>query len=116
MAAIETAQILLYARLTVLAADARLNPHYNAVAKHELHPLVLAYKWRRLLTSDVALLGDGDPAVAVAGALPVPRRSQAAYAAVLRVRLGEADLQLHLGEELSARVVHAYGRHLPVVP
>lgn len=183
VAAIETAQILLYARLTILAADARLDLHYSAVAKHELHPLVrslrrraatteldlpdasdvqggLPYKWRQLLASDAVLLGDGDPVAAVAGALPVPRRSAAAYAAVLltprelvvradpvhggrtgdhhgvdthfiprtrieqvraegpllRVRVGEADLHLPLGEDLSARVVHAFGRHLPVVP
>ncbi|MFD3310608.1 hypothetical protein [Streptomyces sp. NPDC058694] len=106
VAAIETAHILLYARLTILATDARLNIHYNAVADHELRPLLLAlrrrvagtelelpaapepnaglpYKWRRLLSSGAACLDDGDTVVAVAGALPVPRWAEAAYAAVV---------------------------------
>ncbi len=183
VAAIETAHILLYARLTIFATDARLNVHYNAVSGHHLHPLVqslrrrvarteldmpdapapnagLPYKWRRLLTSDAARLDDGDPVAAVAGALPVPRRSEAAYAAVvltprelvvladpvhadttggrhgldthaiprasieqvradgplLRVRVCGADLQLPLGQELSARVVHEFARYLPIAP
>lgn len=106
VAAIETTQILLYARLTILATDARLNLHYNAVTEHELRPLVrllrrsvapteldlpdlpapnagLPLKWRRLLASDAVRLDDGDPVAAVAGALPVPRRAEAAYAAVV---------------------------------
>ncbi|MEV0222145.1 hypothetical protein [Streptomyces sp. NPDC050704] len=183
VAAIETTHILLYARLTILATDARLNLHYNAVAQHELHPLLLSlrrrvarteldlpdtplpnaglpYKWRRLLTSDAACLDDGDPFAAVAGALPVPRWSEAAYAAavltprelvvladpvhaartvgrhgldthciprarieqvradgpLLRIRVCGADLELPLGEELSARVVHSFARHLPTAP
>lgn len=183
VAVIETAQILLHARLTILATDARLNLHYNAVAGHELHPLLLSlrrrvagteldlpdaplphaglpYKWRRLLTSDAASLADGEPIAAVAGALLVPRRSAAAHAAValtprelvvladpvradrtggrhgvdtrciprarieqvradgplLRVRVCGADLELPLGEELSARVGHAFARHLPTAP
>ncbi|MEW2396726.1 hypothetical protein [Streptomyces sp. NPDC046862] len=181
VAAIETAHILLYARLTILATDTRLTVHYNAVAGHHLHPLVrslrrraarteldmpdapvpdaaLPYKWRRLLASDVARLDDGDPIAVVAGALPVPPRSEAAYAAVvltprelvvltdplhaertggrhgvdthviprarieqvraddplLRVRVGGADLQLPLGQDLSRRVVHTFAHHLPV--
>lgn len=183
VAAIETSHVLLYARLTILATDARLNIHYNAVAEHELHPLVLAlrrrvapteldlpdvpvpnaglpYKWRRLLTSHTARLNGGDPVAAVAGPLPVSLRSDPAYAAVvltprelvvladpvlvertggrhgldthciprtrieqvradgplLRVRVSGADLQLPLGERLSARTVHAFARHLPVAP
>jgi hypothetical protein len=35
---------------------------------------------------------------------------------LLRIRVCEADLQLPLGEELSARVVHAFARHLPIAP
>ncbi|MFE9645532.1 hypothetical protein ACFYO0_15780 [Streptomyces sp. NPDC006365] len=183
VAAIEMAHALLYARLTILATDARLNIHYNAVAEHELHPLVLSlrrrvapteldlpdapvpntglpYKWRLLLTSPTARLNDGDPVAVVAGPLPVPLRSDPAYAAVvltprelvvladpvhtdrsggrhgldthciprtrieqvrmdgplLRVRVCGADLQLPLGERLSARAVHAFARHLPVGP
>ncbi|MGW2287335.1 hypothetical protein [Streptomyces phaeochromogenes] len=105
VAAIETEHILLYARLTVLATDARLNIHYNAVADRELRPLLLSlrrcvagtaldlpapvpnaglpYKWRRLLTSGAACLDDDDTVAAVAGALPVPRWAEAAYAAVV---------------------------------
>ncbi len=180
VAAIETTHILLHARLTILATDARLTIHYNAVAEHELHPLLrslrrrvahteldlpdapvpnagLPYKWRRLLVSDAVCLDDGDPVAAVAGRLPVPRWSEPAYAAVvltprelvfladpvhteptggrhgldthciprarieqvradgplLRVRVCGADLQLPLGDELSARVVHTFARHLP---
>jgi hypothetical protein len=105
VAVIETAQILLQARLTILAADLRLNLHYSAVGEQALRPLVaslrrraadlgmslpaasisgvgLPYKWRRLLAADLALLSDGDPVAAVAGALPVPRRTEAAYAVV----------------------------------
>ncbi|MFF7639848.1 hypothetical protein [Streptomyces canus] len=106
VAAIETVHILLYARLTVLAADARLSVRYNAVAERELQPLVLAlrrrvaaaerelppapaalaalpYKWRRLLASDAVRLETGEQVAAVAGPLPVPRRAEPAYGAVV---------------------------------
>lgn len=110
VAAIETAQVLLDSRLTILADDARLDIHYNAVAERALDPLVrnlrsraalstpdmrpdlpdapvpnaeLPYKWRQLLASDAVRLDAGDPVAVVAGALPVPKGSKAAYAAVV---------------------------------
>lgn len=110
VAAIEAMHILLYARLTVLARDVRLSVRYNAVAEHDVHPLVLAlrrrasipvpglpsgrvpdaglaYKWRRLLVTDAVRLDGGESAAVVAGPLPVPRRAEPAYAtAVLTAR------------------------------
>lgn len=107
VAAIETVHILLYARLTILAPQTRLSIRYNAVAEHELQPLVralrrritgsaqdglpydvrpdsgLPYKWRRLLASDIARLDDGETVAAVAGPVPGPRRSEAAFGAVV---------------------------------
>lgn len=107
VAAIETVHILLYARLTILAPQTRLSVRYNAVAEHELQPLVralrrrisgsaqgglphdvvldsgLPYKWRRLLASDIARLDDEEAVAAVADPVPVPRRSEAAYGAVV---------------------------------
>jgi hypothetical protein len=106
VAAVETMHILLYARLTILAADARLSLRYNAVAAHDVQPLIralrhriartsrgalprnrvpaaeLPYKWRRLLASDAVRLEGGEPVVVVAGSLPVPRRAEPAYGAV----------------------------------
>jgi len=110
VAAIGTTQVLLDSRLTILAAHARLDVHYNAVAERALLPLVrnlrrhaarstpdlppdlpdapvpnaeLPYKWRQLLASDAVRLDAGEPVAVVAGALPVPKGSEAAYAAVV---------------------------------
>lgn len=105
VAAVETVHILLFARLTISSATARLNIRYNAVADDQLRPLVLGLrrrvaetelavpagvepgvdlpdKWERLVAGSVPRLFPEEPIAAVAGVLPTSRRAGLAHAAV----------------------------------
>lgn len=104
VAAVETMHILLYARLTVHAAHARLSvlkrprrprTTYLLLALRQRAALAeddvprtpapdagLPHKWGRLLASDAARLVNGEPIASVRGPLSVPRHAEAAYAAV----------------------------------
>jgi hypothetical protein len=63
-------------RRRVAAAERELPPAPAALA-------ALPYKWRRLLASDAVRLETGEQVAAVAGPLPVPRRAEPAYGAVV---------------------------------
>ncbi len=95
LAAVDHVQILLHARLTLLAPDRRLTLRYNAVARHALEdelaavraaaagyplpvpsdepPPALAHKWAHLLSSPAICLAPDDPTVARAGELAADR-------------------------------------------
>jgi hypothetical protein len=95
LAAIDQVQILLYARLTLLAPGRTLTVRYNAVARHDLdgeltavraaacgYPLpvpggepepAMPHKWAHLLHSSAVCLQPGDPVVARVGELPAGR-------------------------------------------
>ncbi len=92
LAAIDHVQILLHARLTLLAPGRRLTVRYNAVARHALEdelaalraavagyplpvssdepPPALAHKWRQLVCSPAICLVPGDPIISRTGELP----------------------------------------------
>ena len=135
LAAIAHVQILLHARLTLLAPGRRLTLRYNAVARHALadelatlraaaagYPLpvpsdepppALAQKWRQLVCSPAICLVPGDPIISRTGELPADPGEPTSVLLALTPR------ELIIARDPDATVLggaSSYGRDILAVP